>query len=79
MSREAHSDLSGRHRAVLRSGRGRQVFAPGSEGERRLTETANPDTVDEPELAERLADLFHDAVTPLRGEAPAMSADRAVP
>ena len=50
--------------AVARGGGGWQAFYPGSDGKRRAADFIVPPELAEHELAEYLADLFHENATP---------------
>jgi hypothetical protein len=52
---------------VARSGNGWQAFYPGADGKRRAADFIVPADVAEHELAEYLADLFHENATPRHG------------
>jgi hypothetical protein len=49
---------------VVRAGGGWQAFYPGADGKRRAADFIVPADVAEHELAEYLADLFHENATP---------------
>ena len=66
--REFRFNVFGRLIAVVGSERGWAVFHLGPDGKRRPAEVAIPRSVPDAELAEYLADIFHEAATPRNDE-----------
>jgi hypothetical protein len=66
--RELHFDVFGRPMAAVRDARGWSLFHLGADGKRRRADAVIPPWLDDGEIADWLADLFHEAATPLRGD-----------
>lgn len=62
--REFKFNVFGRHVAIVDAGSGWEAFLLGNEGKRRPADFSVPHHVDADDLAEYLADLFHEAATP---------------
>ncbi|HRH87850.1 MAG TPA: hypothetical protein PLO41_13450 [Rubrivivax sp.] len=61
--RTLHFDVFGRRVAIERTGSGWQAYDVGNEGKRRPADFAIPHFVQEAELAQFLADLFHESAS----------------
>ena len=66
--RELKFNVFGRLMAVAATDQGWALFFLGSEGKRRRAEIEIPDFVQESELSQYLADVFHEAATPGNGD-----------
>jgi hypothetical protein len=66
--RELKFNVFGRLMAVAATDQGWALFLIGPEGKRRRAEVEIPDFVQESELSQYLADVFHEAATPANGD-----------
>lgn len=66
--RELRFDVFGRPMAAVRDARGWSLFHLGPDGKRRRAEAVIPPWLDDDAIAGWLADLFHEAATPARGD-----------
>ncbi len=71
--KELRFNVFGQHIGVVASAGSWQAFHFGNEGKRRPADFVIPAEVAETELAEYLADLFHENATPRRNEVTQLS------
>jgi len=64
MTDEHRFDVFGRRVAIRRAGAGWEAFELGPDGKRRAADFVVPDFVEAHELAQFLADLFHESAKP---------------